>query len=122
MKEMSGPYIQYAVLRLKSVLKKTKLTYFEVSDDYNWEAETELILKILSFEDILRRSFDDLEPSKLAFYLFELSKIINRYYEKTQILDEKLVVQSSRLWLIEITYRHMIFCLSILGIKVPSQM
>lgn len=120
--EMSGPYVQYAAVRLQSILDKTKLDNFDPDPDYDWQAEHQLILKLLVFEDVMRDALESLELNKIALHIFEFARLLNRYYEQTVVLDDILAVQSSRLWLLKAVYGHLDFALGALGIKIPSRM
>ena len=119
--EMSGPYVQYAGLRLKSILQKADIKA-QPDFDYDWRAEHKLIIKVLSFEDVLEFALKSSELNKVALHVFELCKELNRYYEETRVLDGDPSLQASRLWLMDVIYRHLCFALSILGMKMPSKM
>ena len=120
--DMSGPYVQYAAVRLQSILEKTKLEDFTPDLDYDWRLEHTLIVHLLNFEDVIRESLEQLDLSKIAFHLFKFAKLLNRYYEQVIIIDEDLNLQSSRLWLMNLIYEQFNFALSILGIKIPKKM
>ncbi len=121
--EMSGPYVQYATLRLRSILAKAaEKPAFPPESDYDWQAEHRLILKVLSFEDVLELALKSLEPSKVAFYAFELCQELNRYYEQVRVLESEPLIRASRLWLLATIHDHLVFTLGILGLKIPSRM
>ena len=121
--EMSGPYVQYATLRLRSILAKAgEKPAFPPESDYDWQAEHRLILKVLSFEDVLELALKALEPSKVAFYTFELCQELNRYYEQVRVLESEPLIRASRLWLLATIHDHLVFTLGILGLKIPSRM
>ena len=119
--EMSGPYVQYAALRLKSILQKADIQP-KPDFDYDWQAEHKLILRVLGFEDVLDNTLSSLEINKIALHVFELCKELNRYYEQTRVLDENISLQASRLWLMDVIYHHLRFTFGILGLKIPSKM
>ncbi|MCY4010563.1 MAG: arginine--tRNA ligase [Candidatus Saccharibacteria bacterium] len=121
--EISGPYVQYATLRLKAILDKTQLNNFQpYITEYDWQPEHALLLKLLHFEDILEDACQTLEINKITTHILEITQELNRYYEENRILDEVIMVQSSRLWFINILYRHLVFALNILGIQLPAKM
>ena len=119
--DMSGPYVQYATLRLKSILAKAEIEP-KFDPHYDWQREHQLIFKVLCFEDVLDNTLESLEPYKIALYVYELCRELNRYYETTRILDQDSERQAARLWLMTVIYQHLGFALSILGIKIPARM
>ncbi|MEM6997549.1 MAG: arginine--tRNA ligase [Patescibacteria group bacterium] len=121
MQGMSGPYIQYSAVRMNSVLEKAGGAP-DYSHTYDWIAEKQLLRRLASFEAVCSAAVEEREGCKLAHYLYDLSKDLNRYYEQTHILDDDAAVQASRLWVIAYIRDHMVKVLDLLGIKVPSSM
>ena len=120
--DMSGPYVQYATLRLKAILHKAGETDYQLDASYDFAAERKLLLKVLNFEDVLAGALDNLELSRIAMHVFELCRDLNRYYEQTRVLDAEPGARESRLWLMDIIHRHLCFSLGILGVEIPSRM
>ena len=120
--DMSGSYVQYATLRLKSLLSKAEIKEYRVSLDYDWRAEHQLMLKLLKIQDVLDETIMYSDLHRLAVHVFELSKELNRYYEDTFVLTGEASIQASRLWLMDVIYKHLVASLKILGLKIPSQM
>ena len=120
--DMSGPYVQYAALRLKAILQKAGPGGRRPGVGYDFGAERKLLLKLLGFEDVLEAALAGLEPSRIALHVFELCRELNRYYETTRVLDAAAGAEDSRLWLMDVIYRHLRFSLGILGVEVPSRM
>ena len=121
--EMSGSYVQYATLRLRSILNKAgNRPEAKPIADYDWRSEHQLLIRVLAFEDVLEVALKDLEPSKIAFYVFGLCQELNRYYEKERVLDSAEGIRDCRLWLLAVIHDHLVFTLAILGIKMPSRM
>lgn len=120
--DMSGPYVQYATLRLQSLLNKANTNQYQVDTEYDWQAEHKLLFKLLTFEDVLADAFTNLELQRIGSYIFELTKELNRYYDSNRILEAEPAVRDSRLYLMHIIYQHLCFTLKILGIQLPSRM
>ena len=120
--DMSGAYVQYATLRLQSIFAKAKVTDYQPSLEYDWQAEHKLMLKILSFQDRLQEAIKYSDLHKLATHIFELCQALNRYYENTLVLDDQPDIQASRLWLMKIIHQHLCDSLALLGVKIPSRM
>jgi len=119
----SGPYVQYAAVRVNKILGDNQIDQKEISD-YDFESEKLLILKILDYPDVVRMSARDLEPHKIATYLYELARELNRYYESTPVAtgDVTDIQKNARLTLIKKISHIFMHGLNILGIEVPVRM
>ena len=119
----SGPYVQYAAVRLNKILKENGngTTYAE---SYDYETEKAVLVKILDYPQVIRLSARDLEPHRIALYLYELAREMNRYYEVTPVATGDVSDQqkSARLGVIAKVSQVFAHGLSILGIEVPLQM
>lgn len=118
----SGPYIQYASVRVNKILRDTVIEAEINSDDYDYEAEKTVIAKLLEYPDVIRLAARDLEPHKIATYLYELAKELNRYYETTRIADSAPIEQSARIALLQKVSHTFTHGLDILGIEIPERM
>lgn len=119
----SGPYIQYAAVRLNKILKDNGEGQEKV-ESYDYEAEKAIIAKLLDYPSIVSLSARDLEPHRIASYLYELAREMNRYYESTpiatgEVSDEQ---KSARLGILKKVSQVFTHGLDLLGIEVPSQM
>jgi arginyl-tRNA synthetase len=119
----SGPYVQYAAVRLNKILKEHGQGQEKV-DDYDYEAEKPVIAKLLDYPSIVSLSARDLEPHRIAGYVYELAREMNRYYEATPIAtgdvsDEQKAARLGMLSKVSQVFTH---GLDLLGIEVPSQM
>lgn len=95
----TGPYLQYMGARITSVLKKAESSpsvqgavsdYSLLDEEYEWE-----LLKLLAkFPDVVDEAGRNMDPSRIALYLYELSKGFSRFYHECPILDEKNPVLS----------------------------
>ncbi len=85
----TGPYLQYALVRLNSVLKNAKEAQLEIEPDLKERAsEIPLVEKmILQFPLMVEKSFSDRSPHHLANYLFKLSSEFSSFYAQTRIVD-----------------------------------
>lgn len=120
----TGPYIQYACVRIQSILEKVgqldKPTSIIVED----EAEKELVLKYLEFPTILQRAFETSMPSVLCEHVYLLSKAFNRFYGACSVAGETdSAIRNSRIALCQMTLRQMkLIMVDLLGIDVPERM
>ena len=118
----SGPYVQYSAVRVNNILRKEQ--NFEIVDfeNYNFEAEKNVILQLLAFPETVKMAARDLEPHKISKYLYDLAREMNRYYEKTRVSDVSEIEKSARLTLLKKVSKTFANGLDLLGIEVPEKM
>lgn len=80
------------------------------------------MLQLLEFPEIVSLAARDLEPHKIAKYLYDLAREMNRYYEKTRVSDSPIAEKSARLDLLKKVAQTFENGLNILGIEVPEKM
>ena len=117
----SGPYIQYAAVRVNKIIADNTLEAIDISG-YDYEAEKQIIAKLLEYPHVVRLAARDLEPHKISSYLYELARELNRYYETTRVSDAESIEKAARLALLGKVSQVFTHGLSLLGIEVPSQM
>jgi arginyl-tRNA synthetase len=120
---VSGPYVQYAAVRVNKILREYGHgTAFEPSYDY--EAEKEVLAKVLDYPEVVRRAANDLEPHKVAGYVYELARELNRYYEATPVAtgETSPEVREARLGILAKGAQVFAHGLGLLGIEVPEKM
>lgn len=122
----TGPFIQYAHARIKSILR-----------DYNQdtsaivipeglqleEKERELIKLQYDFPKVLEEAAKTYNPSEVANYIYELAKLFNQFYNEHSVLKvDDEVIKAFRIKLIETTARIIKNGMRSLGIEVPERM
>ena len=120
----SGPYVQYAYARLKSILRKAgefSIFNFQFSK-LDSDVELSLMRKISEFPDVVAHARERYAPSALIAYLYKLASLANRFYETMPILkDENEERKNARLALTETAARTIAKGLELLGIKSPEK-
>ena len=118
----SGPYVQYSAVRVNNILRKER--NFELVDfeEYDFEAEKNIILQLLAFPETVKMAVRDLEPHKISKYLYDLAREMNRYYEKTRVSDAPEIEKSARLTLLKKVSKTFENGLDLLGIEIPEKM
>lgn len=115
----SGPYLQYAHARARSILKKADKG--EHKTDQTLEAsERSLLRKISEYPEVLEKAVHELMPHHICTYLYELAQIFNRFYEKNRVIDDPR--QSLRLQLVTSYANTLKQGLKLLGIEAPDHM
>lgn len=119
----SGPYLQYTVVRCRSLIKKhNQKIHFESLQGLESLEEQRLIFSLLQFEDVLKKSYEAYKPNILAQYLLDVSGHFSTFYHKHRILGEDQTVQQSRLALVLATERIISRGLDILNVPTPDSM
>ena len=118
----SGPYLQYALSRAKSVVNKSDFTEYNLEmniNDYS-TYERSLLFKLTEYADIIQKATEDLTPHILCTYLYELAQVFNRFYENSQIIGDKH--EKIRIKLVKAYAVILTNGLTILGIPTPERM
>ncbi|MEG2377377.1 MAG: arginine--tRNA ligase [Clostridia bacterium] len=121
----TGPYLQYCVVRITSVLKKAADAGIESGELLPPVSATErtLMLKLLGIGDVLLRAYADKAPNAICEALFDITSIFNRFYSENKILIcEDTARRASWLKLLELTHGMISTLLDILAIDVPNHM
>ena len=118
----SGPYVQYSAVRVNNILRKEQNFEFVDFENYDFEAEKNVILQLLAFPETVKMAARDLEPHKISKYLYDLAREMNRYYEKTRVSDASEIEKSARLTLLKKVSKTFANGLDLLGIEVPEKM
>ena len=119
----TGPFIQYAYVRIQSILKKVNKD-IDINLDYSLnEKEKEVIKIIHDYPSVINNSYKELSPALLANYLFDLVKSYNSLYQNHHILNSESLDSTSIRLIISIKTSHIIeSCCDLLGIELPNKM
>lgn len=117
----SGPYIQYAAVRVNKILSDNANDEI-AAGEYSFDSEKTILSKLIEYPEVIRLSTRELEPHKIATYLYELARELNRYYETTRVSDAAPVEKAARLSVLEKVSHVFTHGLDVLGIEVPTQM
>ena len=115
----SGPYLQYALVRAKSILQKASNKHALLDGNLE-DDERSLARKLSEFAAVAEQAAAELLPSHICTYLYELAQNFNRFYEKNRILDDPR--ESLRLKLVEDYAKVLEEGLELLGIPAPERM
>lgn len=118
----SGPYLQYAYIRAKSIIEKSGEKIKFKKGKLKEEKEIQLLRKLQKFPDVVEKAAENYSPNLICNYLFELSKIFNSFYELVPVLKAEDDLKKMRLALIEATAQVIKNGLNLLGISAPSKM
>ncbi|MCF8422993.1 MAG: arginine--tRNA ligase [Bacteroidia bacterium] len=121
----TGPFIQYAHARIKSILRDyNNTTDITISDNITLhEKEKELIKIQYDFAKILEEAANTYNPAVVANYTYELAKLFNQFYNECSVLkEENKEIKQFRIKLIETTANIIKNGMLCLGVNVPERM
>ncbi len=120
----TGPYLQYAAARIRSIFAKAGLDPASVTGPIaaGTAAERGLSLRLLGFGRAVADAAATAEPHKLAGFLFEVASSFTTFYEQCPVLTAEGETRQSRLALSALTLRVLVTGLDLLGIAVPERM
>lgn len=86
----SSPYLQYTYARTQSVLGKSEESLGMTVNSEEFTPEERLVLRTLMyFPEIVRESAEELQPSVIANYLYDLAQKYNLFYQKNKIIGSE---------------------------------
>lgn len=114
----SGPYLQYAHARARSILSKaqTKPAAIEALE----ADERSLVRKLSEYQGVVELATNELMPHHICTYLYELSQVFNRFYEHNRVIGHEREAQ--RLALVERYADALKAGLTLLNIPAPERM
>ena len=115
----SGPYLQYAHARARSILEKSTLENAEVIDSLTTH-ERSLARALSHYQLVLSKSINEFMPHHICTYLYELAQIFNRFYENSKVVGDER--EAIRRVLVERYAETLKAGLEILGITAPNKM
>lgn len=125
MQGQTGPYIQNAYVRIQSVLRKSDGIEEENDDSYDELAplEVDLLRTMSQFPGIILESAENLDPSNLAAYCYNLAKLYHKFWHDLRILSaESEAAKVFRLKLSKAVAQVLKTGMHLLGIEMPSRM
>jgi arginyl-tRNA synthetase len=131
----TGPYVQYAAVRARNILRKLA-DRGESLPDFSRELNREAMSRQLQAEDFwqlllmaskadsaIERAVASGEPAHVAKYAFQLAQAFNNFYHGYQVLaEENREKRTFLLWMTNYLRQQLESTLGILGIVVPDYM
>jgi arginyl-tRNA synthetase len=116
----SGPYLQYALVRAKSILTKASgQTVAQSAEELNTD-ERALARKLSMYPEVFAAAAGDLSPHHICNYIYEVCQTFNRFYENNQVIGDPR--SDVRLALVT-SYKEVLEkCLRYLGVPTPDRM
>ena len=120
-------YLQYAHARICTIIRKAKDLNLNISNDSNLNLlieplENDLMNSMINFENIIKKSYEKLDPQIISNYLEELAAKFHKYYSKHKVISDNKDLSHSRLFLINVLRIVIKNGLNVLGIKEKERM
>ncbi len=117
----SGPYLQYAHTRARSILAKAAQATAAPLDGYAFnEWERLLVRKLTEYPEVVDSAVSEMLPHHICTYLYELSQTFNRFYENSRVIGGEQ--EAERLTLVSAYAGILKDGLGLLGMGAPESM
>jgi arginyl-tRNA synthetase len=130
----TGPFVQYTYARIQSILRKvTEVSgaRYQVSGNSIETSafssllplERQLIITLEKYSSIISDAAEEMNPSVIANYVFNLAKLYNSFYSEHSVANaENEEKKNLRLCISVMTANVIKSGMELLGIKVPDKM
>jgi arginyl-tRNA synthetase len=120
----TGPFIQYTHARIRSILRKDSPdTSFDPMGETLLPLERELLISLEQYGQVIRQSAQELDPSLLAIYAYNLAKTFNSFYAEHSVTGAETEAKKQlRLRICRLTSNVISSSMQLLGIRVPERM
>ncbi len=125
MQGQTGPYVQYAYVRIQSVLRKFENRDYGSYGSYKELNEFELALlkEIVEYPRLVKDAAENYDPSSIANFSYNLGKMYHRFFHEVRILTaETEEAKAFRLQLSSAVANVLEKAMSLLGIEMPAKM
>lgn len=117
----SGPYLQYAHARARSILRNANAYQGELSGEISLEPEERtFVRKITEYPEVFEKAVTELMPHHICSYLYELAQTFNRFYEHNRVVGDAR--ETLRISLVQRYAETLRSGLALLGIIAPDKM
>ena len=119
----TGPFIQYTHARIKSILRKEKHKGDVPIQTALLPLEKELLIIIEQYPQAIENAGNEMDPSIIANYAYQLAKTFNSFYTEHSIVNAETEEKKElRLMIAQMTANIISSAFGMLGIKVPERM
>ncbi len=119
----TGPFIQFNHARIKSILRKEKVIgNLDLGIGFE-PLEKELIVALEQYSTIILQACEEMNPSAIAIYVYNIAKIFSSFYNEHSIANAETEEKKQlRLHLAAMTANVIKSGMGLLGIEVPERM
>jgi arginyl-tRNA synthetase len=121
----SGPYVQYALVRARSIIRKAasntkRPSDFRLQGEALEPGERSLARQLNMYPEVFALALEDYSPHHICNYIFETCQVFNRFYENNRVIDHPR--SETRLGLVFAYEAMLSHALDILGMPKPEKM
>ena len=118
----TASYLQYAHTRCSGILRKSK-TWKPVYTKKEFENHEKRLIGLLSnFSQMVEQAANDLRPSYICNYVYELATAFNEFYEKCPVIKAEKELKDFRLTLVKATEIVLKNALNLIDIEAVEKM
>jgi arginyl-tRNA synthetase len=119
----TGPFIQFNYARIKSILRKSMVNSQVSIGDTFLPLEKQLIVELEKFPSVVQQAGEEMNPSAIAIYVFNIAKAFSSFYTEHSIANAETETKKQlRLQLASMTANTIKSGMQLLGIDVPERM
>jgi arginyl-tRNA synthetase len=123
----TGPYVQYSVVRLNSILRRSDYPDIRGKEEPSCRIlvdprEKALALAVARLGEVAPIAARDMRPSVIANWCLDTARIANAFYRDLSVLDAETGVREARIRLVYAARDALTIGLKLLGIPVPEEM
>ena len=117
----TGPYLQYMVARINSILAKVSCEYGKI--DINDNDEREILRMILKLNNAYSICYNEKSLVTLCLSAYNLASAFSTFYNNHKVISEQNKdKQASYIQLLKLVKQRLTQALNVIGIEVPDKM
>jgi arginyl-tRNA synthetase len=120
----TGPYIQNAYVRIRSILRKNDSKASNFDTYLSLQPQEKVLMQlVMEYPNVISQACKDYDPSSVANFAYSLAKEFHKFYHDVRILGaESEEAKSFRLHLCNIISDILQRSMATLGIEMPERM
>lgn len=123
----SGPYVQYAFARMRSIKKKALESGLSISTNFQGselvdDSSHELVTLLSTRDEVLHRAAAENEPLYLTQYVLSIARVFSKAYKDLRVVGAEKKAGEARLALFAATRKTLAQVMEIIGMPVIERM